>query len=143
MLSTAIAQGLSSRLPSPAEQAWCATKSWPFVAHCPPGCPCPARVVIGMGNGWEIGWAAHRERWTRLIALHRWLGAAHHVDKQPLYAEMLDYDCIRALETGQEAAPWARDVSNGRCWGDPGNGVQVGWFVWGEALLRRKLGILQ
>jgi hypothetical protein len=62
MLSTAIAQGLSSRLPSPAEQAWCATKSWPFVAHCPPGCPCPARVVIGMGNGWEIGWAAHRER---------------------------------------------------------------------------------
>ena len=139
MLLTAIAQGLSSRLPSPAEQAWCATKSWPFVAHCPP-VPSRAQPVIGMGNGWEIGWAAHRERWTRLIALHRWLGAAHHVDKQPLYAEMLDYDCIRALEMGQEAAPWARDVSNDRCWGDPGNGVQVGWFV---RLLRRKLGILQ
>ena len=54
---------------------------------CHPGCPCPARVIIGKGLGWETGWAAHRERWTRLIAIHRWLGAAHHVEKEPLYGE--------------------------------------------------------
>jgi len=42
-----------------------------------------------------------------------------------------------ALERGQQVAP-----SNGRCWGDAGNGVQIGWWVWGQAFLRRKLGLL-
>ena len=104
--------------------AWCYTVSWPFGGSCKPGCPCPARVVIGKGLGWEIGWQAHRERWTRLIAITRWLGAAHHVEKQPLYGEDMDYDCLKALEEGKTVAP-----SNGRCWGDAGNGVQIGWFV--------------
>ena len=27
---------------------------------CLPGCPCPARVVIGKGLGWETGWASCR-----------------------------------------------------------------------------------
>ena len=70
--------------PSPAASTWCETVSWPFGGTCKPGCPCPARVIIGKGLGWEIGWAAHRERWTRLIAVHRWLGAAHHVEKEAL-----------------------------------------------------------
>ena len=39
--------------------------------------------------------------------------------------------------TGETVAP-----SNGRCWGDAGNGVQIGWFVWGQAFMRRKLGLL-
>ena len=117
--------------------SWCQTLSWPFGGRCEAGCPCPARVMIGKGLGWEIGWAAHRQRWARLIAIHRWLGQAHHVEKQPLYGEDLDYDCIKGLEQGKTVAP-----SNGRCWGDAGNGVQIGWFVWGEALMRRKLGIL-
>lgn len=117
---------------------WCPTVSWPFGGSCPPGCPCPARVVIGKGLGWEIGWAAHRQRWTRLIALHRWLGAAHHVEREALFGEDMDYDCIKALERGAAAVP----PSNGRCWGDAGNGVQIGWFVWGEAFMRRKLGVL-
>ena len=104
--------------------AWCYTVSWPFGGSCKPGCPCPARVIIGKGLGWEIGWQAHRERWTRLIAITRWLGAAHHVEKQPLYGEDMDYDCLKALEQGKVVSP-----SNGRCWGDAGNGVQIGWFV--------------
>ncbi len=48
-----------------------------------------------------------------------------------------DYDCLKALERGERVAP-----SNGRCWGDAGNGVQIGWWVWGQAFLRRKLGLL-
>jgi hypothetical protein len=116
---------------------WCQTVSWPFGGTCHPDCPCPARVVIGKGLGWETGWAAHRGRWTRLIAITRWLGTAHHVEKQPLFGEDLDYDCLRAVEHGTEVAP-----SNGRCWGDAGNGVQIGWWVWGQALMRRKLGLL-
>jgi hypothetical protein len=104
--------------------AWCYTVSWPFGGSCKPGCPCPARVVIGKGLGWEIGWQAHRERWTRLIAITRWLGAAHHVEKQPLYGEDMDYDCLKAFEKGKTVPP-----SNGRCWGDAGNGVQIGWCV--------------
>ena len=78
-----------------------------------------------------------RHRRTRLIAIHRWLGAAHHVEKQPLYGENLDHDCIKAFERGGTTV----SPSNGRCWGDPGNGVQIGWFVWAEALLRRKLNL--
>jgi hypothetical protein len=27
------------------------------------------------------------------------------------------------------------------CWGDPGNGVQIGWFLWGEALARKAVGL--
>ena len=72
-----------------------------------------------------------------MIAIHRWLGAAHHVEKQPLYGENLDHDCIKAFERGGAIV----SPSNGRCWGDPGNGVQIGWFVWAEALLRRKLNL--
>ena len=54
--------------------------------------------LIRKGLGWETGWAAHRERWTRLIAIHRWLGAAHHVEKEALYGEDMDYDCLKAPE---------------------------------------------
>jgi hypothetical protein len=123
--------------PPPVAEEWCATVSWPFGGTCHPGCPCPARVTIGKAVGWETGWYAHKERWTRLIAMTRWLGAAHHIEKQPLFGEDLDYDCIKAAEQGKTVAP-----SNGRCWGDAGNGVQIGWWVWGQAVLRRKLGIL-
>ena len=52
--------------------------------------------------------------------------------------EDMDYDCIKALEAGKRVMP-----SDGRCWGDAGNGVQIGWFVWGEAFMRRKLGVLE
>ena len=50
--------------------------------------------LIGKGLGWETGWAAHRERWTRLIAIHRWLD----VEKEALYGEDMDYDCLKAPE---------------------------------------------
>jgi hypothetical protein len=133
---TFFASGYSNHW-TPHFKLWCQTVSWPFGGTCDHGCPCPARVVIGKGLGWETGWAAHRGRWTRLIAITRWLGTAHHVEKQPLFGEDLDYDCLRAFEHGTTAPP-----SNGRCWGDAGNGVQIGWWVWGQALMRRELGLL-
>ena len=48
------------------------------------------------------------------------------------YGEDMDYDCLKALERGQTAAP-----SNGRCWGDAGNGVQIGWWLAQKAEQRR------
>eukprot|EP01052_Picozoa_sp_SAG31_P028211 SAG31_NODE_2703_length_5220_cov_6.258153_2_plen_740_part_00 len=119
---------------SSTNNTWCRTVSWPAPQpQCEVGCPCPARVVIGKGLGWETGWATHREQWTRLIALTRWLAKAHHVGAQPLFAEFLDYDCIRRLDEGTTGAT--------NCWGDPASGVQLAWWVWGQALLRRKLGM--
>eukprot|EP01044_Picomonas_judraskeda_P009833 COSAG03_NODE_1224_length_4524_cov_116.702825_7_plen_52_part_00 len=47
----------------------------------------------------------------------------------------MDYDCMQALEQGGKTIP----PTNGACWGDPGNGVQIGWWVWSEAYMRRKL----
>lgn len=77
-----------SKRPHP-NNDWCSTISWPFGGSCSAGCPCPARVTIGKGVGWETGWMTYKEKWTRLIALTRWLGAAHHVEAQPLYGEDL------------------------------------------------------
>ena len=60
--SDAFYGGLNAKAPIPPptappdEAAWCATVSWPFGGACEPGCPCPARVIIGKGLGWEIGW---------------------------------------------------------------------------------------
>ena len=76
-------------------------------------------------------------RGTRLIAIHRWLSAAHHVEKEALSGEDMDCDCLKTLERGETVAP-----SHGRCWGDAGNGVHSGWWVWGQALMRRELGLL-
>merc|ERR1712072_613622 len=92
---------------------------------------------MGFQAGWTFGWPTYRKQWTRLIALSRWLGAAHHVEHESLVGEWIDYDCIKAFEQG--VAP-PRDP---RCWGDVGNGVQIGWFVWSQAVLRRELGLLE
>ena len=131
--------GVASKAPphhfSNDSSMWCPHKSW--AGPCDPGCPCPFTDVIGKAIGWEIGWAAFRERWTRLIAIHRWLGAAHHVEVEALFGEHMDYPCIKAMEHGEKIAP-----TDGKCWGDPGNGVQIGWWVWSEALMRRKLQLL-
>lgn len=109
-----------------APDSWCPVNGG---ARCDVGCPCGQQEVIGKFLGWEIGYAAYRQRWTRLIALHRWLGSAAHVEMTTLFAESYDYDCLRRHA-------W---TAGGKCWGDPGNGVQIGWFLWGEALLRRTL----
>jgi len=108
--------------------SWCPVNGG---SSCAAGCGCAQQDVIGKYLGWEIGYAAYRQRWTRLIALHRWLGAAAHVENTTLFAESYDYECLRthAWKTG------------GRCWGDPGNGVQIGWFLWGEAIARRLAGL--
>ena len=60
-----------------------------------PTCACASFAVIGKGLGWELGWAAHRRHWTRLIVLHRWLGQAAHVEQTTLFGESLVYDCIK------------------------------------------------
>ena len=116
--------------------AWCA--GWEEG-----GKPCvdASNEVIGKGLGWEIGWRAYRKDWTRLIVLHRWLGAAAHVEQTSLFGEHYDYDCTKRGERdGFEPMNKTNPKGEG-CWGDPGNGVQIGWFVWGEALARSAAGL--
>jgi hypothetical protein len=87
------------------QSSWCAfTGSFqsPPMQGCPvvggKSCACPSTAVIGKGLGWELGWAAHRRHYTRLISLHRWLGQAAHVEQTTLFGESYVYDCIRLGE---------------------------------------------
>ena len=77
------------------------------------------RAVIVKGLGWELAWAARRSDWLRLLTLSRWLGYAA-AGNMSLPAESYNYDCMR--QHGKD------------CYGDPGNGEQVGWFAWGAAV---------
>ena len=104
-------------------------------------CACASTAVIGKGIGWELGWAAHRQHWTRLVSLHRWLGQAAHVEVTTLFGESYEYDCILAGEAKGFAPMNAKNPRGSGCWGDPGNGVQIGWFLWGEALARKAAGL--
>ena len=73
-----------------------------------------------------------------MIDHHNYIITHQHARQvEALFGEDLDYDCIKGLEEGRRVSP-----SNGRCWGDAGNGVQIGWWVWAQAVLRRKLGVL-
>lgn len=83
-------------------EGWCTftgTFQSPPMQGCPTvggkTCACPSTAVIGKGLGWELGWAAHKQAYTRLISLHRWLGQAAHVEQTTLFGESYDYDCIR------------------------------------------------
>eukprot|EP00656_Telonema_subtile_P039076 TRINITY_DN44217_c0_g1_i1.p1 TRINITY_DN44217_c0_g1~~TRINITY_DN44217_c0_g1_i1.p1 ORF type:complete len:295 (-),score=39.81 TRINITY_DN44217_c0_g1_i1:91-975(-) len=142
------ASGLSSPPVSAVgtNSSWCAySGNWARSDACPAygsqTCACAQFAVIGKSLGWELGWAAHRQWYTRLIVLHRWLGAAAHVEITQLFGESYDYSCIKQGErTGFEAMNATNPRGSG-CWGDPGNGVQIGWFLWGEALARAAVGI--
>ena len=131
----------------PAGDDWCEyTGSYQAAPSCPaPGgktCACPSFAVIGKMLGWELGWAAYRRDWARLIVLHRWLGSAAHVEQTALFGESYVYDCIKNGEEHGFAPPVSNSTPRGAgCWGDPGNGVQIGWFVWGEALARSVAGL--
>lgn len=85
------------------------------------------RAVIVKGLGWELGYAAARQRWTRVTVLLRWLG--NIASENHLAGESYVYDCLR---TGGSCAS---------CCGDVGNGEQAGWLVWGLALVRKTLGL--
>eukprot|EP01052_Picozoa_sp_SAG31_P025940 SAG31_NODE_2313_length_5956_cov_3.390302_2_plen_271_part_00 len=130
------------------DDGWCQfTGSFqsPPMLGCPaPGgktCACASTAVIGKGIGWELGWAAHRRAYTRLIALHRWLGQAAHVEVTTLFGESYVYDCILEGEAKGFAPMNSKNPRGSGCWGDPGNGVQIGWFLWGEALARKAVGL--
>lgn len=117
----------------------------PPMQGCPaPGgktCACASTAVIGKGIGWELGWAAHKRAYTRLISLHRWLGQASHVEVTTLFGESYLYDCILQGEAHGFAPMNEKNPRGSGCWGDPGNGVQIGWFLWGEALARISVGL--
>ena len=132
-----------------AADSWCtftgSYTSAPMVG-CPAirgkSCACPSTAVIGKGIGWELGWAAHKRAYTRLISLHRWLGQASHVEQTTLFGESYVYTCILDGERDGFKTPISAKNPRGMgCWGDPGNGVQIGWFLWGEALARRVVGL--
>lgn len=70
------------------------------------------------------------------------LGQAAHVEQTTLFGESYFYDCIRAGEASGFSPPFSPKNPRGAgCWGDPGNGVQIGWFLWGEALARAAVGL--
>ena len=132
--------------PNPSD-GWCEyTGSYRSTPSCPaPGgktCACPSFAVIGKMLGWELGWAAYRRDWTRLIVLHRWLGSAAHVEQTTLLGESYVYDCMKNGEQHGFSPAVSNSTPRGaNCWGDPGNGVQIGWFVWGESLARSVAGL--
>ena len=84
------------------------------------------RAVIVKGLGWELAWAAWTGDDARLLTLARWLGFAAS-GNLTLPAESYGYDCMRLHQHD--------------CYGDPGNGEQAGWFVWGATLAMRRLGL--
>jgi hypothetical protein len=51
------------------------------------------------------------------MTLARWLGAAAGTFNLTLPAESYNYDCMRLHQTN--------------CYGDPGNGEQAGWLLFG------------
>lgn len=126
---------------------WCHyTGSFNAPPSCPaPGgksCACASYAVIGKELGWALGWAAYRKDWTKLIVLHRWLGSASHIEQTALFAESYSYDCMKAGEASGFVPPITNSTPRGaNCWGDPGNGVQIGWFLWGEALARKAVDL--
>ena len=73
----------------------------------------------------------------RTVSLHRWLGQAAHVEQTTLFGESYVYGCIKSGEEHGFAPLNAKNPRGAGCWGDPGNGVQIGWFLWGEALARK------
>eukprot|EP00040_Diaphanoeca_grandis_P030357 m.179339 g.179339 ORF g.179339 m.179339 type:complete len:802 (-) comp31971_c0_seq3:129-2534(-) len=133
--------------PNAVNSAWCDyTGSYSSAPSCPAyndkTCACPSFAVIGKQLGWELGWAAFRQDWTRLIVLHRWLGSAAHVEQTTLFGESYNYDCIKQGEQEGFSPSITNSTPRGaNCWGDPGNGVQIGWFLWGEALARNAAGV--
>lgn len=121
---------------------WCAySGKFNTADACPaPGgtsCSCGSYAVIGKTVGWELGWAAFRHDFVRLTVLHRWLGQAAHVEQTTLFGESYEYSCIKEGEAeGFAPAVGPKTPRGAGCWGDPGNGVQIGWFLWGEALAK-------
>ena len=86
------------------------------------------------GIAWAMAWAAHREDWPRVTLLHRWLAEVGPAfpQTQPTLAtigEFYSYDCVRLQGNRLD------------CFGDPGNGVMVGWFLWAQVVVRRHLGL--
>jgi hypothetical protein len=70
----------------PPADRWCAfTGSFqdPPAQACPAyggkTCACADAAVIGKALGWELAWAAHKQWFTRLISMHRWLGQARRM----------------------------------------------------------------
>ena len=77
--------------------------------------------------GWEFAWATYANDTRRVLTLARWLGAAAGTFNLTLPAESYNYDCMRLHETN--------------CYGDPGNGEQAGWLLFGMARVLAYVGV--
>ena len=76
--------------------------------------PCPARVIIGKGLGWEIGWAAHRERWTRLIVRFLLKNLHFSLKNVDFLLKNVDFMTKRPSLAGWARRTTWRSVFNGR-----------------------------
>ena len=63
------------------------------------------------------------------------------MEQTTLFGESYVYGCIKSGEEHGFAPLNAKNPRGAGCWGDPGNGVQIGWFLWGEALARKAVGL--
>jgi hypothetical protein len=68
-------------------------------------------------------------------------GQAAHVEQTTLFGESYGYDCIKHGESNGFVPLNSTNPRGSGCWGDPGNGVQIGWFLWGESLARSAVGL--
>lgn len=85
-------------------------------------------AVIGKGLGWELGWAAHRADWQRVVALLRWLGAV--AGQMPVHCKAKPCTPSSGGMLG-ESYFYARYLAGEWYFADIGNAEQASWFLWG------------
>ena len=85
------------------------------------------RAVITKGLGWQFAWAAYTGDARQLLTLSRWIGFAAGNVNLTLPAESYGYDCMRLHQQS--------------CYGDPGNGEQAGWLVFGISRALKYAGL--
>ena len=67
---------------------------------------------------------------------------AAHVEQTTIFGESYIYECMKNGEAHGFSPKIDKDHPRGaNCWGDPGDGVQIGWFLWGEAIARVSVGL--
>lgn len=108
------------------------THGQPFFKPAPGEALQVQEAAIGKGFGWELLYAAHRGDWQRVVALERFVGDWTYAIGQPkkfFFGESYWYNRYLDSPSGHTSSYES----------DPGNGEQVCWYVFGQAVVRRML----